>query len=245
MSGKLNHRSSLLRLKDSIKKNIKKEVDNAKPLTCYDETIEKKSFGRIKDIDELPYETRIGIAKWFKNNKIYEEVITKLLWINPQHINTMDIQEIDPIKKKYLSIDDIHDLGIEYEPPATDIKEDKTQTIQSRNLRYSGQNNTFLPTLSAKDKQKMREVQDYLEHMRRVYKKTGVFIDCPHNIKAEIMSIRRNYNIDTDSIWNIMKWFRRQLLRRHRTKRKFRNPHQTNLMNTKQRNEQILEENKV
>ena len=131
MSGKLNHRSPLLRLKDSIKKNIKKEVDNAKPLTCYDETIEKKSFGRIKDIDELTYETRIGIAKWFQKNKIYDEVITKLLWINPQHIKTMHVPEIDPIKKKYLTIDDIHDLGIEYEPPVSDIKKQKPSVIKT------------------------------------------------------------------------------------------------------------------
>ena len=80
---------------------------------------------RIKDIDELPYETRIGIAKWFKKNKIYDEVITKLLWINPQHIKTMKVREIDPIKKKFLTLDDIHNLGIEYEPPVADTKKQK------------------------------------------------------------------------------------------------------------------------
>lgn len=142
MGGRLNPQSPELKWKDSIKKELKKQEKKTPALNCYGEKdlslIELKGI-KFKNLKELPYMERLGIAKWFKkHNKLSKDIID-FLFIDINHLNNTKIEAIDPIKKCYMTVKDIKELGITFETKAkfkSKVKSKKTKiTTKVRKIK--------------------------------------------------------------------------------------------------------------
>lgn len=102
MGARLNPQAPLLRLKDSLKKEAKKQEKNTPPLNCYGEeevSIIELRGDKIKDIRELPYMERLGIAKWFHKRRHLTVQVVDLLNIDKYHLSVSKVEPIDHLQK--------------------------------------------------------------------------------------------------------------------------------------------------
>lgn len=118
MGGRLNPQSPELKLKDSIRRELKNQEKQTPSLNCYGEKdlsiIELKGT-TIKKIKELPYMERLGIAKWFKKHNELSEFLIDLLFIDVKHLPVTNVNAINPVAKCYINQDEYkHLTGHDY-----------------------------------------------------------------------------------------------------------------------------------
>lgn len=129
MGRRLNPQSPELKLKDSIKKELKKREKETPALNCYGEK-DDVSLGldgiELKKLKELPYMERLGIAKWFKKHNELSEFLIDLLFIDIKHLACTNVNAINPVAKCYINKDEYkHLTGHDY----TEKPKKHTQTV--------------------------------------------------------------------------------------------------------------------
>ena len=113
MGGRLNPQSPELKLKDSIRRELKNQEKQTPSLNCYGEKdlsiIELKGT-TIKKIKELPYMERLGIAKWFKKLNKLSDFLIDLLFIDVKHLVASHVNAVDPVAKCYINKEEFKDI---------------------------------------------------------------------------------------------------------------------------------------